>query len=161
MPEAIERRLQRLEDTQAIGDLKAAYCNAADGGWDRPTHDYDALASLFVEDGVWDAGEYGGRCEGREAIRALIRSFRAWPFAFHRITNPVIRVDGDSAVGEWHVLVAIRFRANRDAVVGGIYRDDFVRTSEGWRFETVRFEPAFEARLDSAWKLMGRGSDGP
>jgi hypothetical protein len=34
----LEQRLQRLEDIQAITELKAAYCNGADGGWDQPSH---------------------------------------------------------------------------------------------------------------------------
>jgi hypothetical protein len=35
----LEQRVQVLEDIQAITELKAAYCNAADGGWDRPSHE--------------------------------------------------------------------------------------------------------------------------
>jgi SnoaL-like domain len=92
----VEQRLQILEDIQAITELKASYCNAADGGWDRPSHDADKVASLFVEGGVWDAGEIG-RGEGREAIRALFNGFKRFPFAFHRVSNPVIKVQGDTA----------------------------------------------------------------
>jgi len=32
MAGTIEQRLQALEDAKAIAELKAAYCNAADGG---------------------------------------------------------------------------------------------------------------------------------
>ena len=52
---ALERRLQRLEDIEEISKLKARYCNFVDGGWDRPTHDYDGVASIFTDDGVWEA----------------------------------------------------------------------------------------------------------
>jgi len=70
----VEQRLQVLEDIQEITTLKASYCNGADGGWDRPSYDADKVASLFVEDGVWDAGKIG-RGKGREEIRALFKSF--------------------------------------------------------------------------------------
>jgi len=36
--EGLEKRLQEMEDYRAILELKARYCNACDGGWDRPTH---------------------------------------------------------------------------------------------------------------------------
>ena len=58
MSMTLEQRVQQQEDILAISGLKAAYCNAADGGWDGPTHDYDTVASLFAEDGVWDGGIY-------------------------------------------------------------------------------------------------------
>lgn len=123
----LEPRIQILEDIQEISVLKASYCNAADGGWDRPSHDADKVASLFVEDGVWDAGAIG-RGEGREAIRALFQGFKRFPFAFHRISNPIIHVHGDTATGEWHVLVPITFEKKEDIWAGGIYNDEFVRT---------------------------------
>ena len=50
-------RLQTLEDITEIARLKAAYCEAVDGGWDRRTHRGEEVAALFVDDGVWDAGK--------------------------------------------------------------------------------------------------------
>jgi hypothetical protein len=148
----VEQRLQILEDIQAITELKASYCNAADGGWDRPSHDADKVASLFVEGGVWDAGEIG-RGEGREAIRALFNGFKRFPFAFHRVSNPVIKVQGDTATGEWHVLVPITFEGNQDIWAGGIYNDQFVRTPEGWKFKSLRFTRAFTSKNAQGWKV--------
>ena len=37
MSMTVEQRVQVLEDIQEINALKASYCNAADGGWDRPS----------------------------------------------------------------------------------------------------------------------------
>jgi hypothetical protein len=37
-------RITRLEDIEEITRLKAEYCNAMDGGWDRPAHDADRAA---------------------------------------------------------------------------------------------------------------------
>ncbi len=153
MSMSLEQRLQRLEDIQAITELKAAYCNGADGGWDRPSHDCDAVAALFVEDGVWDAGKDIGRGEGREAIRALFKSFQRWPFAFHRVSNPIIKVDGDTATGEWHVQVAITMDEGQDMWAGGIYRDQFVRTPDGWRFKELTFTRAFISMNDQGWQV--------
>ncbi len=153
MSMTVEQRLQRLEDILAITELKASYCNAADGGWDRPSHAYDAVASLFVEDGVWDAGGEIGRGEGREGIRALFEGFQRFPFAFHRISNPVIKVQGDTATGEWHVLVPITVENNQSIWIGGIYNDHFVRTAEGWKFKSLKFTRAFMTQNPQGWKV--------
>src|SRR5713101_3583498 len=51
------------------------------------------------------------RGEEREGIRALLTSFQRFPFAFHRITNPIIKVDGDTATGAWYVQVPITLSA--------------------------------------------------
>jgi hypothetical protein len=148
----LEQRVQVLEDIQAITELKASYCNAADGGWDRPSHDADQVASLFVEDGVWDGGKIG-RGAGREGIRALFTSFQRFPFAFHRVTNPIIKVDGDTATGEWHVQVPITLEENRAFWLGGIYHDEFVRTPGGWKFKVLKVTSAFVSKNEQGWKV--------
>ncbi|MGH7961177.1 MAG: nuclear transport factor 2 family protein [Candidatus Binatia bacterium] len=150
MSMTLEQRVQILEDIQAITALKAAYCNGADGGWDRPSHDADAVAALFVADGMWDGGKIG-RGEGREGIRALFTSFKRFPFAFHRITNPIIKVNGDTATGEWHFLVPITLDRDRARWFGGIYSDEFVRTPDGWKFKSLKATSAFVAKNEQGW----------
>jgi hypothetical protein len=63
--EDLERRIQILEDIEAIRRLKARYADACDRGYDA-----DTIASPFAEDAVWDAGTFG-RYEGREARRGV------------------------------------------------------------------------------------------
>lgn len=152
MSMTIEQRLQIFEDTIEISHLKASYCNAADGGWDRPSHNADKVASLFIDEGVWDCGEYG-RVAGREAIRSLFREFQRFPFAFHRISNPVIKVNGDVATGEWHLLCPIIIDDKQSMWIGGMYNDEFVRTPEGWRFKNLKFTPAFSCKNEQGWDV--------
>ena len=52
----LEKRLQTLEDIEAIKRLKARYCAMCDAGYDS-----DGLAGLFTEDAVWDGGSFGTR----------------------------------------------------------------------------------------------------
>ena len=56
---ALEARLRRLEDIEALKQLKAQYCAACDDGYDA-----DRLASLFTEDAVWDGGRTFGVATG-------------------------------------------------------------------------------------------------
>ena len=63
----LETRITRIEDIEAIKQLKARYCEACDDN-----HNPDKVAATFVEDGIWDGGDLG-KAEGKEAIRELIQ----------------------------------------------------------------------------------------
>ncbi len=141
--------MRTLEDIEAIKKLKAAYCNYCDGGWDRPTHDYDRIAALFTEDAVTEGT--AGRTEGRENIRRLYRSYQATPFAFHRVTNPIIEVADRHATGNWHVLVALTRPGGEAVWVAGIYDEEYTRTRDGWRITKLKFTPAFITPYSQGW----------
>src|SRR6266850_2233727 len=57
--ERIERRLQVLEDAEAIRNLKARYATLCDNQYDA-----DGIANLFTKDAVWESPALG-RFEGR------------------------------------------------------------------------------------------------
>ena len=65
--ERLERRLQALEDAEAIRNLKARYAALCDANTDA-----HGLALLFTEDALWESPDLG-RFEGREAIRGFFR----------------------------------------------------------------------------------------
>jgi hypothetical protein len=152
----LEARIRVLEDREAIRDLVAAYHRWCDGGWgrladglvaaqpggSRPTHDGDRVAELFVEDGVYRAVHDGPPSDhypaayGREEIRRLVNSWQPMPWAIHYSTNPVIRVDGDRATGEFKGLMRLSLDGFYPLHV--VYRGEFVRTPVGWRI--ARFE---------------------
>ena len=56
----LERRITRLEDTEAIKRLKARYCEICDDD-----HDPKRITSVFAEDGVWQGGGMGRAGGGR------------------------------------------------------------------------------------------------
>ena len=70
---------------------------------------------------------------------------------FHHTRSPEIRVDGDRAHGSWHVVVPM-IQSGTSRVLVGIYRDDFVRTPEGWKFERLHFTPTAMIELPAHWK---------
>ncbi len=146
---SLAQRVRLLEDLEAIKQLKASYCRYCDGGWAGPTHDYDQIAALFTEDAMTDGT--AGRTEGRENIRRLYRSYQATPFAFHRVTNPIIEVKGNQATGNWHVLVALTRPGGQAVWIAGIYDEEYLRTRDGWRIKTLKFTPAFITRYEQGW----------
>lgn len=162
MPSTIEERLRVLEDREEIVKLKYRYVNLNDGGWAGPTHAHpDAVAELFVEEGVWDGRPYTGYARGREEIRQLFRQFGAMPFIVHYVTNPLIDVSGDGASGHWHALVTATMPGGDAIWILGTYQDEYVRTASGWRIKSLRFVSAANSPYDLGWgrkQFMGPAS---
>lgn len=158
MRNTIEERLRAIEDREEIAQMQAQYVDLNDGGWDGPTHCHpDAVASLFVEDGVWEGPP--GRAQGPEAIAALFRSFQAIPFIVHYVTNPLIVVQDDTAHGEWHAIVtstipsAILPEGAQPQALWtlGKYINDYVRTSAGWRYKRLNFVASAITPFELGW----------
>src|SRR3954469_20662713 len=86
--EQIERRLQVLEDAEAIRNLKARYAALCDTQYDA-----DGIAMFFTEDALWESPGLG-RFEGREAIRNFFRgASEIFSFAIHFSLNGHIEVE--------------------------------------------------------------------
>jgi len=108
------------EDHDEILQLLYRYNHAIDGG------DADAWADTWTDDGVFDSGNY--RAEGRDALLGVVKG--APPGFRHVVVNPSIDVDGDRATMRAYLLL---LRRGALAAVGD-YRDELVRTPQGWRF---------------------------
>lgn len=131
----LEQRVQVLEDIEAIRKLKAAYCAACDDD-----HNGDAVAALFVADGTW--GPTGRTPEtGRDEIRDFmfgVRNRGQMKRSAHQVFNPVIEVDGDTASGQWRLLMMYTATDEKSFVrIIGTYDETYVRTDQGWRFQSL------------------------
>ena len=125
-----------LEDKDAIREVMAAYCHALDACR------FADVAGLFAEDAVWTT-DYG-KAEGRAAIEQLFRSVvpvkGEGPQRKHYITNIIIKVDGETASAVSDYLIVREAGAGLIPVMGGTYRDKFVKTPAGWRFSRKELE---------------------
>jgi hypothetical protein len=160
-PSNLEQRLRRFEDIEEIKKLKARYCEACDGGWSgRSSHNVEGIVSLFVEDCIWDGGVFGKR-EGREALREYYHQNSASnpPLAYHLLTNPIIDVDGDRAIGNWHLTIMLNTPDRTSVLVSGIFDDDYVRTPEGWRIKRSRFTLALTGKHEGAWSVSAQTNE--
>lgn len=128
----LERRVQQLEDREAIWRLFLTYKRHLD------QRDFTAYASLFTDDAVW-AGNLGKAVGPAEIEELLIRTMEVYPSdlerTYHLVMNEEIDVDGDTATARssWGYVT----RSESDAPVFemlGRYRDDLRRTPDGWRF---------------------------
>lgn len=151
--ETLARQVARLAAIEDIKRLKAVYCAHCDRDYDP-----DALAALFVADGVWDGGPEFGRHEGREAIRRFFTSASgSIVFAAHLVMNPIIDVaaDGRSATGQWRLLMPCTVRDKTGASEArwllSRYDERYVATADGWRYAALTVDSQFYAAHLAGW----------
>ncbi len=130
----LEKRITRIEDIEAIKQLKARYCEICDDD-----HNPDRVASVFAEDGIWESDDFGV-ARGHEEIRELFRGFRKlFNFSQHNITNPIIEVDGHRATGVWYIMGPWTFSENNDEKWMALrYDDDYVKIDGVWKYQHLR-----------------------
>lgn len=141
----LEARIRRLEDLEALRQLKHEYAAAADAMMKGPS---DATVSRFVSLFAADAsGDYGpfGTCEGQAGMRAFFEKMTGVAnWSIHSVSNPLIEVEGDRATGRWYVQLAMNTVGGETPGVQqmfGHYEDEFVRTPEGWKIRRCQFRP--------------------
>jgi hypothetical protein len=153
MTPELDKRIQVLEDIEAIRKLKAMYCYLADAGIAGDISKYDELVAHFTEDG-WVDFEGFGVHKGKEALgkffKELVHSL--WTYAAHLAVNPVIEMDGDRARGKWFVHVPGTTRkSNRAVWIQGKYDEVYVRVAGEWKWQSIRFIPDFYTPFDEGW----------
>jgi hypothetical protein len=132
--EAIEARLRRIEDRQAIHDVIVRYCRGVDRS------EPDLVLAAFHDDAI--DNHFGVVLPFREAIGTLkaARAGSETPpsktTSMHNICNVLIEVDGDVARCESYVIVVVRIPQDGGAIDwthAGRYVDRFERRNGDWR----------------------------
>ena len=130
----MERRLQQLEDREAIRNLMMEYGRSLDA------RDFKSFSELFAQDGgEWNGGM--GVAKGPEAIRKLMEETIGKNTGgvkspnFHIFNNEIITVAGDraTAVSKWTFVN--QGEDNRPQwVYLGHYHDTFIKEDGRWKF---------------------------
>jgi hypothetical protein len=123
-------------DRHAIIDILNQYATCLDA------RDWDGLDAVFHQDAV---GHYGVVIEGRPAIVASIRGFLDGCGATqHLLGNHEVDIDGDHARCATKARVIHIGAGERAALTPyeaiGVYRDQLVRTPDGWRIMHRHFD---------------------
>lgn len=144
----LERRVARLEDLEAIKQLKARYCEICDAD-----HDPERITTLFSEDGTWH-GAGIGHAEGHAEIRSLFEGFaRSIRFSQHMVMNPILEVEGTTAHGVWYFFGLFTFRENHEARwLSARYHEDYVKVDGTWKIRHLRVRgPGVNAPYARGW----------
>ena len=152
--ESLEQRLARLEDIEAIRNLKALYAHYCDHGYDP-----DGVASLFTKDGIWESNVFG-TYHGVESIHRFMAGIsKVVVWALHYMTNPMIDVapDGRSANASWLLFGPATMRRAADpnaldaVIQTGNYEDTLVKESGRWKFQHLKVHLHCVSNLDQGW----------
>jgi len=145
--EELERRIQILEDIESIKKLKAKYCYYADTG------QFDELIALFAETAKLELGPIGA-FEGKAVIDGFFRQGMKEDISFsmHTLHNPIIKVKGEQATGEWYFfLPATHTKTNRAIWMAGKYEEEYVKEAEEWKFSLIKVIFKFRTPYDEGW----------
>ena len=150
---ALEARLARLEDTEAVRETWLDYCTQID------LADYERLGDVFAEDAELEleglARAVDGTYRGRGSIIDDFYRRTAGPadgppgsgraMTGHLCTNMRIEVEGDEAstLGYFFEIV------DDNLVLIGTYQHRLRRESDRWRFTFKRIVVRYRARLET------------
>ena len=144
----LEQRIARLEALEAIRDLDARYCRTLDDG------DWDALVSLFTEDGEF----VGLSCaRGHAGLRTFFAGLaEAGLTAFwHHVTNLEITLDGPDTASARSFLWQPCVQDGVPHIAAGRYTDVLRRvdTDSGgvWRYASKQVSFDYFVPLAEGW----------
>ena len=146
---ALEQRIQKLEDIEAIKDLKARYAAACDDKYNP-----EKMGKLFTRDAVWDGGKEFGAYKGRAAIKRFFRKVsKDIVFAAHYFVQPVIKVrkQGDTATAKWYVWMTATLKGNNAVWVSGLEYDKYRKVDGVWLMSEMRLKLFFMTPYEQGW----------
>ena len=150
----LAERIARLEDLEAIRNLKSLYVGYCD------PNDPKGFASVFAPDGVWygaDYGEYRGHEELERFIREEVVDHYVW--TCHYLLRPLIELSEDrqTATGEFyaHIYEVVHDEGSphgeKSVVAFARYLDEFVKIDGQWRIASVRAQTQRLHRMSNDW----------
>ncbi len=146
--EKLEGRITRLEDLEAIKQLKARYCEICDDN-----HNVERITSVFTKDAIWE-GRGIGKAVGHPEIKALFESFqKTITYSQHMVLNPIIEIHQTTATGIWYFFGPFTFTENNQAMwQAARYHEDYKKINGAWKISHLRIKgPGMRANYEAGW----------
>ena len=139
----LARRIQRLEDIEAIKRLKHQYFRCFD------TADLEGLAEVFTDDVTLSVtgGVYRFELHGKQAYLQMARDgAHAEMVTQHNGHHPEIDILSDTeATGIWYLHdFVLEFRRKQHITGTAFYRDTYVKREGQWKIKHTEFERIYE-----------------
>ena len=138
----LDRRLRRLEDIEAIKQLKYRYWRHLD------LKQWDELAACFAADATvcYSSGKY--EFAGVTAIIGFLREALGTArgsVTIHQGHHPEIELlSATSAHGTWALYnYMFNIKENRGIRIGAYYDDRYVKLQGGWKFQHIGYRYIF------------------
>lgn len=118
-----------MTDHDALVQLNHEYASAVRTGVSAS----QAWGETWAPDGRWELP--GRAVEGRDAIVELwCAAMGRYAHVVQMYMSPCFDVEGDAATGRIQLLELTQAADGSRATMAGHYDDEYVRTSNGWRF---------------------------
>ena len=147
----LARRVERLEDEQAIEILQRAY------GYYLDKALWHEAADLFAEDGTLEiaGGEvFVGKIRVLDYLQSLSPEGLTRGRLFdHMQLQPIITLDpnGSSAQGRWHFFAQIGIHQQLAVWRIGTYENEYVKQNGLWRIRALRTYVNLNTRYEDGW----------
>lgn len=144
---SVQERVRRLEDREALKELRYEYARCLDD------EEWKAWVDLFTPDAECDY-EGWGKVRGHDELHRFTTEevAQAFEYTAHVMHHPQLDVDGDRAAGIWYVEIYYALTAGGGGLRQGRYQDSYVRTDDGWRFDSVSH--TFSARQTFEYEVV-------
>jgi hypothetical protein len=150
----LEKRIEALEDLEAIKKMKAQYGQLCDDRYGKGDDEIEAhsrkIAELFTEDGIWDGGQVFGIHKGRKEIYEYFAR-PAINFALHFFAKPDLTVEGNLAKGRWYLWMPGTTNKNIPFWLAGYEDDEYNKVDGKWLHNYMKFEVHFLTPYDEGW----------
>ena len=152
---SLDERITRLEDVEAIKQLKFEYARWCDAGYLG-----EGVGALFVDDGVWSSPQGWGEYHGPDEIAGFVTAQQpVITWAHHALFNPVVIIsdDGASATATWNSMVLVTMVRTDDpdekdaVIITGGYEDELVKVDGEWKFKVMSSIVHYVSNLDEGW----------
>jgi hypothetical protein len=159
---ALRERVERVEASLAIQQLKARYAQLVDERYARGSvaapeivaARAEAIAALFTEDGEWDGGPQLGTARGRAAIAERMRA-PTLAFSWHFFVKPQIELLApDRARARWDILAPCTTPAGEPSWMVGFEDDEYARVGAVWLHARMKLTTVFVAPHASGWRKI-------
>lgn len=148
-PPSLEARVARLEDIEALRDLRMQYHRCVN------ENEFPAAAVYFTEDGYASFGVMA-EAKGREGIADLFDKLQNnVTFIRQFITNHIVEIDGDGATGVSYL--DARYAQEGVSIIAAVrYDDTYRRTADGWKFTSMIARIDLAVPLEQGWSTGER-----
>jgi len=151
----LAKRVQALEDIEAIKQLKAEYADACDDMYNP-----ERMKDLFTEDAVWDGEKEGfGKHEGLDAICAFMTAAKdSLLFGVHWFLQPRIKIISETeAEGVFYLWQTSTMANGKDIFLAGKEYDKYRKENGVWKMSFMELELFYAADIKEGWKDDKRG----
>jgi hypothetical protein len=128
------------EIREDVVEVLVRYASAID------QRDWELLRTCFTPDCVAEYGQFGVWRSSEELVRYMERAHEPFGALLHRITNQVVRQDGDGIAARSYVDAILMSGDGTALRLVGYYDDELTNGPGGWRIAHRRFTPVLSER---------------